>query len=167
MWGKKIVSVGKPKRGQIALFYYPVNHAITFIKRVIGVPGDRISYINNVLYINGKKLPEKFIKTVSQLNDAGQLITYQEYQETIGGVKHNLLRRPDAKVINFYNLVVPKGKYFMMGDNRNESDDSRYWGFVPEQNLIGRALLIWMSWDSHADLLHKIRWHRIGTLLTQ
>lgn len=168
VWDKTIIPVGKPKAGQVALFYYPVNHNLTFVKRVIGVPGDRISYIDKVLYINGKEQPQKFSRDVTQLNDAGQLITYKVYQETINGVTHQILRRPDMKAINFYDLKVPKGEYFMMGDNRGESDDSRFWGFVDFKNFIGRALLIWMSWDSNAtSFSDKIRWHRIGTLLTK
>ena len=163
VWNKKIISVGEPQRGQIALFPYPVNPSFTFVKRVIGLPGDHISYINKTLYINGIKQPKKFIKDVTQLNDFNQLVTYQIYREDLNGVKHDILVRPDAPVINFYNLVVPKNEYFMMGDNRDESDDSRSWGFVHENTLIGHALYIWMSWNSNAAHWYDdIRWNRVG-----
>ncbi len=163
IWNKKIISVAEPKRAQIALFPYPVNPAITFVKRVIGLPGDHISYINKTLYINGKKEPQKFIGNVTQLNDFGQLVTYQIYQEDLNGVKHDIQIRSDVPAVNFYNLVVPKNEYFMMGDNRDDSDDSRNWGFVPEHTLIGHALFIWMSWDANASHWYDdIRWNRIG-----
>lgn len=166
VWNKKIITMSDPKRGQIALFPYPVNHAVTFIKRVVGLPGDHISYINKVLYIDGKKQPQKLLSTVTQLNDFGQLITYEKFQEDLGGVKHDIFVRADAPAVNFYNVVVPKNEYFMMGDNRDESDDSRYWGFVPENTLIGHALFVWMSWNSSATHWYdSIRWNRIGKKL--
>jgi len=133
---------------------------------VIGLPGDHISYINKTLYIDGKKQPKKFLNLVTRLNDFGQLITYEKYQEDLDGVKHDIFLRADAPAENFYNLVVPKKEYFMMGDNRDESDDSRFWGFVPENTLIGHALYIWMSWDSHAAHWYdSVRWSRIGNKL--
>lgn len=166
VWDKQLVSVGKPDRGQIGLFYYPVNHAITFVKRVIGLPGDHISYIDKVLYINGKKQTQTLVGDVTRVNDFGQLVTYQKYQENLDGVKHDIFVRSDVPANNFYNVVVPKGHYFMMGDNRDESDDSRYWGAVPDKDFIGRALLIWMSWNSNpSHWYHYIRWDRIGTKL--
>lgn len=166
IWNKKLMDVNEPKKGQIALEYYPVNHGLTFVKRVIGVPGDRISYIDKTLYINGNKQPQKFIKNVSRLTDFGQLASYKEYEEDLNGVKHNIFVRPDAPNNDFYNVIVPKNAYFMMGDNRDESDDSRFWGFVPEHDFIGHALFIWMSWNSHfVHWYDAIRWHRIGNKL--
>ena len=166
IWDKKLMSVGEPTRGQIALFYYPVNHALTFVKRVIGLPGDHISYINKTLYINGKEQPKKFVESVTRLNDFGQLTTYQKYQEDLNGIKHDIFVRSDASTGNFYNIIVPKDEYFMMGDNRDESDDSRYWGFVPEHDLVGHALFVWMSFDSNAAHWYdSVRWQRIGNKL--
>lgn len=165
VWDKKIIPVDEPKRGQIALLYYPVDHHFTFVKRVIGLPGDHISYINKVLYINGKEATQKYMGDVTQLNDFGQLMTYQKYQEDLNGVKHNIFELNDENhsADNFYNLVVPQGEYFVMGDNRDESDDSRYWGFVPEKDLVGQALFVWMSWDTNAAHFYDaIRWDRIG-----
>lgn len=166
IWDKKLISVGEPTLGQIALFYYPVDHALTFVKRVVGLPGDHISYINKTLYINGKKQPQQFIENVTRLNDFGQLTTYQKYQENLNGIKHDIFVRSDASARNFYNVVVPKNEYFMMGDNRDESDDSRYWGFVPEHDLVGHALFVWMSWNSNAAHWYEaLRWQRIGNKL--
>ena len=173
VWMKTLVSIGEPKKGQIALFYWPVNPRITFVKRVIGVPGDHISYINKVLTINGKKATQKFIGYSTDTN-GGPTWRVAIYEENLNGVKHKIYVCPkgsvncpsDSRPHNFYNLVVPKGEYFMMGDNRDNSDDSRDWGFVPERNLIGKALFVWMSWDSSAkNWTKKIRWSRIGTKL--
>jgi signal peptidase I len=166
VWNKKFVKIDEPKRGQIALVPYPVDPSFTFVKRVIGLPGDHISYINKVLYINGKKQPQKYIGTVTRLNDFGQLTTYQKYQEDLDGVKHDIFLVANDPAENFYNLVVPKNEYFMMGDNRDESEDSRYWGFASEKTLVGRAMFIWMSWDPNAAHWYDyIRWHRIGNKL--
>ena len=168
VWDKKLITVGEPMRGQIALFYYPVDHHFTFVKRVVGLPGDHISYINKTLYINGQKESKTLVGDVTELNDFGQLVTYQKYQEDLNGVKHDIFEINDSShpAHDFYNLVVPADHYFMMGDNRDESSDSRYWGFVSEHELVGHALFIWMSWDSNAPHFYDmIRWDRIGTHL--
>ncbi|OGT51143.1 MAG: signal peptidase I [Gammaproteobacteria bacterium RIFCSPHIGHO2_12_FULL_42_13] len=166
VWNKKIWPIGEPSHGQIALFFYPVDHAITFVKRVIGVPGDHISYINKTLYINGEKQPITYVGKVTTFTDFGQWVTYQKYQENFMGIKHDIYMRADAPARDFYNLEVPPGKYFMMGDNRDDSDDSRYWGFVAENEFIGHALLVWMSWDAQASHWYEyIRWHNIGNRL--
>jgi len=167
VWHTKFYKTGEPKVGQIGLFRFPVNPKVTFVKRVIGVPGDHISYINKVLYINGKKQPQVFIKEAS--DEEGPFnIKVKLYEETLNGVKHDILVNPERPTLDFYNIVVPKGEYFMMGDNRDDSEDSRYWGFVPENDFIGKALFVWFSWNSHTDsITKKIRWDRIGTSLTK
>jgi signal peptidase I len=144
VWEDKFLPIGVPKAGQIVVFHWPGNpRAVDFVKRVIGVPGDKISYINKVLYINGKKLPQKFVRYATDTfgGDSG---TWQVkvMQETINGVTHQIYINPQIPAQNFRNVVVPKGKYFMMGDNRDSSDDSRYWGFVDDHYLIGRAFLV-------------------------
>jgi len=174
VWNKTLFKVGEPKRGQIALFYWPVNHAVTFVKRVIGTPGDHISYIDKVLYINGKKMSQKLVGHATD-NDGPGTPSWKMavYSENLDGVTHKIYRCAQAEmncpvpgVHNFYNLIVPKGEYFMMGDNRDNSDDSRSWGFVPVKNFIGRARWVWLSWNAEAtNWLHKIRWHRFGTAL--
>ncbi len=95
----------------------------------------------------------------------GQLMTYQKYQEDLEGVKHDIFiinNNPNYPAVNFYNLVVPKNEYFVMGDNRDESDDSRYWGFVTDKNIVGKAVLIWMSWDGSKT---KVRFDRLGKVI--
>lgn len=161
LWDKKFVTVSEPRRGQIALLRWPVNPAVTFVKRVIGIPGDHISYQNKVLFINGKRISQKFIRSTLEIGN-GKTWKAKEYEENLYGIKHLILLRPDRPAENFKDLIVPKGKYFVMGDNRDDSDDSRSWGFVSANAFIGRALFIWMSWDSQN---YRVRWHRIGNKL--
>ncbi len=162
VWYTKIINIGEPKTGQIMLFRWPVNPAITFVKRVVGVPGDRISFINNVFYINGVQQKQTFVKNTYDIEENNSLLPAKEYIEDLGGVKHYILRMPDRPAQNFRNLVVPKDMYFMVGDNRENSDDSRFWGFVPQKDIIGRAQMIIMSWNKgHLGF----RTHRFGASL--
>lgn len=166
LWNTKLVSINEPAYGQIALFYYPTDPHITFVKRIVGLPGDHISYIDRTLYINGKAQPQKYIGDVTRINDFGQLVTYQKYEENLEGVKHNIFIRTDVQKNNFYNVIVPSDAYFAMGDNRDESADSRYFGFVPEKDFIGKAMLVWLSLDSNASHWYDyIRFDRIGKKL--
>lgn len=155
----KVLEIGAPKRGDVIVFRYPVDTSIDYIKRVVGVPGDTVEYRNKVLYVNGveQKLaaPRDFI-------DENTMVTLTEYDETLGDVTHLVAfdhRRPSwvpegaiskKEPTCTYNEAgfickVPEGHYFAMGDNRDNSEDSRYWGFVPDENLVGRAVLIWAN----------------------
>ena len=162
LWNKKIVDIGKPERGQIALFHWPVNPMATFVKRVVGIPGDRISYQNKVFFINGKKISQKFIKNSLEIGNGNKSWPVKEYEETLNGIKHLIILRSDRSAQDFKDLIIPKDEYLMIGDNRDDSDDSRSWGFVPVRNLIGHAVLIWMSWDPQKN---RVRWERIGNYL--
>lgn len=164
VWERVIVPISQPKHGDIIVFHWPANpRDVDFVKRVIGVPGDKISYINKVLYINGKKMPQKFIKYDTDTYGPGTgTWTVKVMQEDFEGHKHMIYLNPKNPATNFRNLVVPKGEYFMMGDNRDSSDDSRYWGFVKTKYFIGKAFLVWLSWDSETD---SVRWHRFGTII--
>ncbi len=158
VWHKILFDTGKPKRGDVVVFRYPVNPRIDFIKRVVGLPGDRISYVNHVLTINGQVMSQKVIAHEMSLPDSTtQAVT--KLQENLSGVMHNIYRMPWRSSQNFYHVTVPKGEYFVMGDNRDNSEDSRYWGFVPAKDLIGKAFLVWFSWDANN---HSVRWSRIG-----
>ena len=154
----KIISLEDPKRGDIAVFRFPVDPAINFIKRIVGVPGDKISYMNKVLYINGIPANQKLLGQATDENETGQALPVSLKEEDLLGVKHLIYVRPDVPAQDF-STVVPPGKYFVMGDNRDNSNDSRYWGFVPEENFVGKALWIWFSWDAEYN---RIRWDRIG-----
>lgn len=161
--GTKILAVGEPKQGDIVVFKNPENPQVSFVKTVIGLPGDKISYINKQLYINGKILPQQFMGNQIEVNNAnlGSALV-AEYSSQIGAATHMIYNSPSIPAQNFQNLSVPQGEYFMMGDNRDDSDDSRIWGFVPEKDLEGRASFIFFSFDS--DKMH-VRWDRIGKKL--
>lgn len=162
---KKIYSVNDIKHGDIIVFRYPANPSIDFIKRVIGLPGDKISYINKVLYVNGKQMPQVFQKNTEDQGPDDSRWDVIQKQEDFFGIKHSIYQSPDKPNDDLKDIVVPPGMYFAMGDNRDDSADSRYWGFVPDKNIIGKASVIWMSWDGDADLLHKIRWNRMGSVI--
>jgi signal peptidase I len=159
----KIVEVSEPKRGQIFLFRYPVDPNITYVKRVIGLPGDHIVYKNKVLYINGVEAKQKLLKSTHYIDENGVYFTENLMEEDLDGVKHQIFVQPEGGETQDIDVVVPPGHYFAMGDNRDNSGDSRAWGFVPEANLIGQAFWVFMSWDANASGVDKIRWNRIGT----
>ena len=153
----KFVPVGQPERGDVAVFRFPPDPSKDFIKRIIGMPGDEIRYANKKLYVNGE-LVQLEAKGVYDEPRVPYLQGAIHLSEALPGAQHDILlqpRRParDARV------KVPEGHYFVMGDNRDGSDDSRRWGFVPESHLVGRAFMIWMSWDSSRNLP---AWTRIG-----
>ena len=155
----KILSLGEPKRGDVVVFKYPMDESVDYIKRVIGVPGDTVEYRNKVLYINGVEQKQS---GHTDFVDNHSLVTLDQRDEALGDVTHMIAtdaRRPawvPAQAIlkptpeclytdTGFICKVPEGRYFMMGDNRDNSEDSRYWGFVDEDNLVGRATLIWAN----------------------
>lgn len=143
---KKIINTGSPKLGEIALFYYPIDQSKVYVKRVIGTPGDHIVYKNKQLTINGKTMPQ-MDDGIGFDEEPGQLSKLMRQRiENLNGIKHKIF--VDEHLQNeVVDVVVPEGKYFMMGDNRDDSGDSRHWGFVDECHLIGRAFRILASWD--------------------
>jgi signal peptidase I len=154
----KVVKVGEPQRGDIVVFRYPVNPSEDYIKRFVGLPGDTIAYKNKQLFVNGKLAPQKLIGYAMDGDSAGDVWKVEVREENLNGVKHRIYIRPDVAGHDF-TIKVPAGKYFAMGDNRDDSSDSRVWGFVPEFNIIGKAVRIWMSWNAG---LSDVRWGRIG-----
>jgi signal peptidase I len=156
----KVIREGaEPQRGDVIVFRWPPNTSIDFIKRVIGLPGDKISYINKELYINGNKIPQALVKKDTVNDEGGELVQVLENQEDLMGIKHHIYIEPNKSGRDYTDIVVPAGQYFVMGDNRDDSADSRFWGFVPNQNIVGKAVLVWMSWDS----MHtNVRWRRLG-----
>jgi signal peptidase I len=155
---QKLAKVGAPKNGDIFVFRFPPNPSLDFIKRVIGVPGDHIKYVKKVLYINGKEMTQTFKENTTRIDEEGRKQEVVVKEENLLGVKHTIYQNQNQESDDFDDIVVPEGMYFAMGDNRDDSADSRYWGFVPEKNVIGKAVLIWMSWNS-TD--HNIRWNRL------
>ncbi|MBN1684149.1 MAG: signal peptidase I [Gammaproteobacteria bacterium] len=158
----KILNISEPKRGDIVVFRFPAKPSVNYVKRVIGLPGDHIIYKNKKLTINGKIVPQKFIKNGFDFEPPHEYIPVKIEQENLEEKKYHIQIRPKNGEDANYDFVVPDDAYFMMGDNRDNSGDSRYWGFVPEKDLVGKAFMIWMSWGGFQDW---IRWHRIGNRL--
>ncbi|MEZ0232961.1 MAG: signal peptidase I [Methylophilaceae bacterium] len=143
--------VNHPKRGDVFVFHFPPDPSIDYIKRVVGVPGDKISYKDKQLYINGQKLDVSFVDDY-QYPAAGLNMVYaKRYQEQLGDVKHDILIDEEA-ITTDGETEVPPGHYFAMGDNRDNSKDSRFWGFVPEDNLVGKAFFIWWNFDNFSRI---------------
>lgn len=144
----KIIDVNDPERGDVMVFFPPHRPDTYYIKRVVGLPGDEIHYINNVLYINGEKQPQKLLASLPPGNPQ-----YQLMKETVAGVEHDMRKRITPGRLSVQGQwVVPEGHYFMMGDNRDNSSDSREWGPVSEDAIVGKAFAVWMHWDSFFSL---------------
>jgi len=154
----KIIDIGEPQRGDVVVFRYPKDPSVDYIKRVVGLPGDRIGYYNKMLHINGKPVAQVpagvYVGTGSGISMSGA----GKRLEQLGDVQHQILVMPRTPGLEG-EYVVPEHEYFVMGDNRDNSNDSRYWGTVPEQNLVGKAFRIWMNWDGANG---GIEWDRIG-----
>lgn len=157
----KFLDVSEPQRGDVVVFRYPENPSIDYIKRVVGLPGDHVAYHDKTLYINGKPIPKEPLGTYIGFGAGAASTGSTLWLEHLDGVDHDILIRPDVRGPE-PDLVVPEGQYFMMGDNRDNSRDSRYFGFVPEQNLVGKAFMIWMSWDGSDK---AVVWDRIGQMI--
>lgn len=161
VWEKVIIDSGKPERGDVAVFRFPSNPSLDYIKRIVGLPGDEIRYFDKILTINGEqvnKIPgEEYTGEDAELMDPPILL----YTESLSEHTFDTLEQPEKSGLEGVT-VVPDGHYFVMGDNRDNSNDSRYWGFVPGENLVGRADRIWMSWDTGDT---RVRWGRIGSAI--
>ena len=155
---KKIIKIGDPKRGDIVVFRYPVDPSTPFIKRIIGIPGDKVEYRNHELFLNDAPVPTEDGGTFIGVKSATQHTGFSRLVEQLPGHPHDIIIAPNTEGYN-WSGTVPEGSYFVMGDNRDNSRDSRFWGFVPDENLVGKAFMIWMNWDHGPDL------GRIGTFL--
>ncbi|WP_295755930.1 signal peptidase I [Undibacterium sp.] len=159
---KKVLSLNDPQRGDVMVFKYPENPSLDYIKRVVGVPGDKVVYKNKRLSVNGQDIA---YEALPDFLDEEHLNYSSQYSENLTGVKHRILNDvqrppfvsdphsfPNRELCSYdesgFSCTVPKDQYFMMGDNRDNSLDSRYWGFVPDQNIVGKAFFIWMNFAS-------------------
>ncbi|MBN2864811.1 MAG: signal peptidase I [Thiotrichales bacterium] len=153
----KILPISDPERGDVVVFAYPNDPAVDYIKRVIGLPGDEITYVGRTVFVNGEAVKQEPIgKYIG--NDSGSVMDGANVaKETLpNDHSYEILMDMDKTSRDMNTVIVPEGHYFMMGDNRDHSNDSRFWGFVPEKNLKGKAFGIWMNWDN------GIHWGRIG-----
>lgn len=185
----RLIATGEPERGDVAVFKYPENPKVDYIKRIIGLPGDHIVYQDKQLYIKpactGDDCPD-FAPVPLAFEQSGEFsqmgIPLERYAEQLTEQPHDILRNPllPDRVSMYYRQpgtalnewVVPEGHYFAMGDNRDNSTDSRFWGFVPEQNLVGKAVAIWISFEfeRNADswlpswVPSDVRFSRVGAI---
>ncbi len=161
---KKILALNEPQRGDVMVFRYPEDLSVDYIKRIVGVPGDKVEYKNKRLTINGKIVPTEdagnYLDVESDLNYQNLKLQIEE----LGSRVHRTIQNPDIPAVHLGSVqsfphrenctiteeglscTVPAGHYFMMGDNRDNSKDSRYWGFVPDENIVGKAFMIWWHW---------------------
>lgn len=150
--------IDHPKRGDVFVFHYPPDPTIDYIKRVVGLPGDKIQYQDKHLIINGKQLDVQFEDNYEYEMQGANIISARRSKERLGEVQHDILIHdipnqyspdaPGARLLDGETITVPEGSYFAMGDNRDNSADSRVWGFVPERNLVGKAFFIWFNFDN-------------------
>ena len=169
-----VINLSHPQRGEVMVFKYPEDPSTNYIKRVVGVPGDSVVYQAKRLTINGQAVPTAPDGIFSDLEESLNYANFDRFQENLGGHLHSIItldQQPAiflSQVRDFpersaclYNAdgfacKVPAGHYFMIGDNRDRSSDSRYWGFVPEDNIVGKAVLVWMNFRDFS---------RIGTVI--
>jgi len=161
----KFMETGAPERGDVVVFKYPEEPSVDYIKRVVGMPGDTVIYRDKQIFIKPacdsgrncaefKAMPQEFVSSGDFVQNLAPL---KRISETLGDVKHEILQHPfsEAHPSNFYTQpgtkmnewIVPENQYFVLGDNRDNSRDSRYWGFVPDENLVGKAVAIWISFE--------------------
>jgi signal peptidase I len=168
---EKVIEVDSPQRGDVVVFRYPQEPSVDYIKRVVGVPGDRINYRNKVLYVNGEPMAQTAVGVYTGTGSGARETGSFEAVEHLDDTPHPILTHPLApdfapmcRTLAQGPVVVPEGHYFMMGDNRDNSNDSRCWGLVPDENLVGKAFAIWMHWDGDRSGL-PVAWDRLGTLI--
>jgi signal peptidase I len=156
-----------PKRGDVFVFHYPPDPTIDYIKRVVGLPGDKIQYQDKHLVINGNPLNVKFEDNYEYEMEGANIISAHRSKEQLGDVQHDILIHDipnqynsdalGARLLDGETITVPEDSYFAMGDNRDNSADSRVWGFVPERNLVGKAFFIWFNFDNFGRIGNSIK----------
>ena len=145
------IEIGHPQRGEVMVFHFPKDPSLDYIKRVVGLPGDKIEYRNKQIFVNGEAVAQQENGNYDYVGPGLNQISTRRLIERLGTHNHDILI-DDTNPVRDMQTTVPAGHYFMMGDNRDNSNDSRFWGFVPEQNIVGKAFFIWMSFDHFGRL---------------
>ena len=159
----KIINFSKPDRGDVIVFRYPnYEHSasysgVDFIKRVVALPGDTISYEKDQLTVNGETVDYRKIGAYQGVDSGKAMSGYRQVRELINQANHDILLHPLGHSRELSKTTVPEGHYFVMGDNRSHSSDSRFWGYVPEDYILGRAIGIWMHWDWNHNTMQLSR----------
>jgi len=163
----KLIDVNEPERGDVVVFRWPVNPRLDYIKRLVALPGDKVRYQNKTLFINGQPMKIEPVGQYTPVGSGMRALGSFEGREDLLGVEHSILVNPLAPdfspsctFMGYQEVEVPEGHYLMVGDNRDDSNDGRCWGFVPEENLVGKAFFVWFSLDWERPGF--IAWDRIG-----
>jgi signal peptidase I len=161
----KLVDINEPQRGDVMVFRYPEDPSLDYIKRIVGIPGDVVAYKDKQLYLNDQAVAMKPDGTYSYVESGLNFVNAQKLTESLGTHTHSILVQGEQPPVQLsgvkqfpfrencvyndqgFRCKVPPGHYFMMGDNRDSSSDSRYWGFVPDRNIVGKAFMIWWNFD--------------------
>lgn len=142
-----------PQRGEVMVFRFPKDPSLDYIKRVVGLPGDKIEYRNKQIFVNGQPITQQETGYYDYVSPGLNQVSLRRISEQLGDHRHDILIDDSNPVLDG-EITVPEGQYFVMGDNRDNSNDSRFWGFVPDTNVVGKAFLVWWNFD---------KFGRIGT----
>jgi len=143
---EKVIDLGEPERGDVMVFFPPHQNKTYYIKRVIGVPGDLVEYRNKELFVNGEPVPREWLAAVPE-GRSSRLVGTESVDD-----RSHLMQVDPRRPARDFSVTVKDGHYFMMGDNRDNSSDSRVWGQVSERDIVGKAIAVWMHWDSFLSL---------------
>ena len=155
VFNKTLIKIGSPNRGDVIVFHYPKDPNIDYIKRLIGLPGDEVRYENKQLFINDRAIEQEFTSDYTYPLSSNGLMNAKEYNESLSTEKYKILIHdiPDKN----YKFNVPPGYYLAMGDNRDNSSDSRVWGFVPDEYIVGKAFVIWLNFSKFSRIGQSIK----------
>jgi signal peptidase I len=160
----EVISWSEPARGDVIVFRYPPDPKVDYIKRIVGLPGDTVEVHGGEVSINGAPAPRTFVEEFKFVDDACRESPAKRFSEDLAGVAHAVLASPFTRLGEYGPVTVPEGHFFVMGDNRDNSSDSRVWGFVPRDHVIGKASRIWLSWNTCQGNIPQIGSFRLNRI---